>query len=70
MEIEVQGNAERLSKFMAQLKANKPQAAVVTTEEVLRITPTRSAGLEILMGQRKPPAAVFDRGEQNDTDSN
>ncbi len=55
---------------MAQLKANKPQAAVVTIHEGLRITPSRSAGFKVLMGQRKPSAAAFDRGEQNDTDSN
>jgi len=56
MEIEVEGNAERLNKFLAELKANRPQAAVVTEEEVLRIAPLGSVGFEILTNHDTPSA--------------
>ena len=56
MEIEVEGNAERLDKFLAQLKANRPQAAVLTDEEVIRIAPLGSVGFEILTSHDAPSA--------------
>jgi hydrogenase maturation protein HypF len=49
MEIEVEGDAERLNKFLAQLTANRPQAAVITDEEIIRIAPSGSVGFEILI---------------------
>ena len=48
MEIEIEGEPERLSEFLLQLRAATPSAAVVATEETLRLAPSGSSGFEIL----------------------
>lgn len=48
LEIEVEGNSDQLDRFLHGLKAERPQAAVVTTEEVCRIVPTGCVCFEIL----------------------
>jgi hydrogenase maturation protein HypF len=54
MEIEVEGNGERLNKFLAELGENRPHAAVITDEEILRIAPLGSVGFEILANRDTP----------------
>jgi len=48
LEIEVEGNSEQLDEFLQKLRAQQPQAAVITTEEVSRIASTGYACFEIL----------------------
>jgi len=48
LEIEVEGSSEQLDHFLHKLKTERPQAAVVTTEEVSRIAPAGFAWFEIL----------------------
>ena len=48
LEIEVEGGPEQLDHFMHNLKAERPRAAVVTTEEVSRIAPSGGVWFEIL----------------------
>ena len=48
LEIEVEGSPEQLDQFLHTLEAERPRAAVVTTEEVSRIAPVGCAWFEIL----------------------
>ena len=48
LEIEVEGNSEKLNHFLDRLKAERPRAAVVTAEEVSRIVTASCIGFEIL----------------------
>jgi len=48
VEIEVEGNPEQVSDFLNLLKRKRPPAAVVTTEEVSRISPAGAKWFEIL----------------------
>jgi hydrogenase maturation protein HypF len=61
LEIEVEGSSEQLDHFLHKLKAERPGAAVVTTEEVSRIAPTGCAWFEILPSAENVPktAAVL-----------
>jgi hydrogenase maturation protein HypF len=61
LEIEVEGSSEQLDDFVDKLKAERPRAAVVTTEEVSRIAPIGGAWFEILPSDEIAPktAAVL-----------
>src|SRR5271166_4971131 len=61
LEIEVEGSSEQLDHFLHKLKAERPEAAVVTTEEFSRIAPTGCAWFEILPSAENVPktAAVL-----------
>lgn len=48
IEIEVEGEPEKLDAFLLQLQAATPAAAVIVSEEKLRIAPRGSTGFEIL----------------------
>ena len=48
LEIEVEGRLEQLDHFLQTLKAERPRAAVVTTEEVSRVAPAGCVWFEIL----------------------
>lgn len=48
LEIEIEGSSDQLNFFLRRLKAEKPAAADVTREEVLRIVPTGDTWFEIL----------------------
>jgi len=48
LEIEVEGSSEQLDQFLHKLKTERPRAAVVTTEEVSRISPAGGVWFEIL----------------------
>ena len=61
LEIEVEGGPEQLDHFLRKLKAERPRAAVVTTEEVSRIAPSGFVWFEILPSDERAPktAAVL-----------
>jgi len=61
LEIEVEGGREQLDHFLYKLKAERPRAAVVTTEEVSRMAPSGSVWFEILPSDETAPktAAVL-----------
>jgi hydrogenase maturation protein HypF len=61
LEIEVEGSSEQLDHFLHKLKADRPRAAVVTTEEVSRIAPAGFVWFEILPSEENAPktAAVL-----------
>jgi hydrogenase maturation protein HypF len=61
LEIEVEGSSEQLDHFLHLLKAERPQAAVVTTEEVSRVAPAGFVRFEILPSDENAPktAAVL-----------
>ena len=67
MEIEVEGVADRLDKFRTLLLENRPQAAVVSSAEVLHISPTGTVGFEILTCPVPSSAPLFLHGERDDT---
>lgn len=48
LEIEVEGSSEQLDHFLHLLKAERPQSAVVTSEEVSRVAPAGFIWFEIL----------------------
>jgi hydrogenase maturation protein HypF len=48
LEIEVEGSSEQLDDFLGKLRYERPQAAVVTTEEITPVAPDGTAGFEIL----------------------
>jgi len=48
LEIEIEGNAEQLDKFVLQLRAATPAAAVIASEETFRVAPSGRSGFEIL----------------------
>ncbi len=62
IEIEVEGGAAQLETFLRLLKSQRPRAAVVAMEEVVRIVPRQSAWFEILPSERReaipPPSAI------------
>ena len=63
LEIEVEGNAEKLDQFLDKLREERPRAAVVNTEEVSRVAPAGSAWFEILPSNEdfsKTAAAIPD----------
>jgi len=55
LEIEVEGSSEQLDHFLHKLKADRPRAAVVTTEEVSRIAPAGFVWFEILPSDEDAP---------------
>ncbi len=48
LEIEIEGDAEQLDKFLLQLRAATPAAAVIVSEETFRVAPSGSSGFQIL----------------------
>jgi len=48
LEIEIEGRSDQLDDFLHKLQAERPRAAVVTTEEVSRIAPAGGVWFEIL----------------------
>ncbi|HTR25232.1 MAG TPA: acylphosphatase [Terriglobales bacterium] len=58
LEIEVEGSSEQLNHFLDKLKAERPRAAAVTTEDVSRIAPAGYVWFEILPGEENAPQAA------------
>jgi len=48
LEIEVEGTSEVIDRFLLQLNTGRPRAAVVSTQEILRVAPSGAIGFEIL----------------------
>lgn len=48
LEIEIEGDGERLTEFLLQLETSAPTAVMITMQEVFRVAPTGSVGFEIL----------------------
>jgi hydrogenase maturation protein HypF len=48
LEVEIEGDAEQLDTFLLQLRAATPSAAMIASEEIVRIAPSGSPGFEIL----------------------
>jgi hydrogenase maturation protein HypF len=48
LEIEVEGTSEVIEQFLLQLNTERPRAAVVGSEEIIRVAPSGAIGFEIL----------------------
>ena len=57
LELEVEGGSEQLDSFLRQLEVERPRAAVVTTEDILRVAPSGGTSFEILPSDEKTSAA-------------
>jgi hydrogenase maturation protein HypF len=56
LEIEIEGDAEVLEKFLLHLRAATPAAAVITSEDRLRVAPSGGSGFEIFPSIEESPA--------------
>jgi hydrogenase maturation protein HypF len=56
IEMEVEGDREQLATFLDRLNSNRPQAAVVTLQQVIRIVPQHSTWFEILPSEPREAA--------------
>ena len=56
LEIEVEGESERLSQFLVALHAATPPAAVITEQQTSRVAPNRKIGFEILLSVNDDPS--------------
>jgi len=58
LEMEIEGDAERLSQFLLQLRVATPAAAVIATQQTFRIAPSGGSGFEILASLKETSAAT------------
>ena len=60
VEIEIQGSSEQIDRFLSQLDVERPAAAVVTTEDIQRVTSLGSQWFEILPDIKRAPPSGFE----------
>jgi len=60
VEIEIQGGSEQIDRFLSQLDVERPAAAVLTTEDIQRVTSLGSQWFEILPDIKRAPPSGFE----------
>ena len=53
IEIEVEGRTEQLETFLRLLQSERPRAAVVATQQIVRMVPQQSAWFEIVPSEQR-----------------
>jgi hydrogenase maturation protein HypF len=65
IEMDVEGDSEQLATFLDRLKSDRPHAAVVALEEIVRIAPQHSTWFEILPNEPREAAPAPAAGLAN-----
>jgi len=60
VEIEIEGGSQQIDSFLCQFKVDRPATAVVTTEEIQRVTSLGSLWFEILPDIKRAPPSGFE----------
>ena len=60
VEIEIEGGSQQIDSFLCQFKVDRPATAVVTTEEIQRVTSLGSLWFEILPDIKHAPPSGFE----------